>query len=122
MQKITAIQLVGYDTKTETGELTNATLFEIIADTETEAVEIAKKLLAKPNYALKTYVETYKVDETPYHTVFFVDCFTQHNPEQKIYYDHVLVQAIAENAEQALEKSKQIVKRPFYKVSTILQK
>lgn len=83
---------------------------------------IAKKLLAKPNYVLKTYVETYKVDETPYHTVFFVDCFTQHNPEQKIYYDHVSVQAIAENAEEAIEKAKQIVKKPFYKVSTILQK
>lgn len=122
MRKITAIQLVGYDTKTETGELTNGTLFEIIADTEAEALEIAKRLLAKPNYVLKTYVETYKVEETPEYTVFFVDCFTQHDPAQKVYYDHVLVQAIAENADQALEKAKQIVNRPFYRVSTILQK
>lgn len=122
MKKITTIQLIGYEEKKETGELTNNTLFEIVADSEVEAVEIANKLYPKPNYLLKAYVENYKPDDAPSFTVFFVSCYVRFDAVQGIYYDHTAVQVMAENGEQALERAKTIISKPFYKVTDILQK
>lgn len=122
MTKQTIIQLSGYGEKKDTGELTDSTLYEIIAETEQEAVEIAKKLYPKPNYSLRAWVETFRQEDAPRYTVFFVSCYERLDPVQGVFYDHTAVQVLADNHEEALEKAKKIVTKPFYKITDILQK
>ena len=122
MRKITTVVLIGYDEKSETGELTNPVSYDILADTEAEAVEIAKKLYSKPNFRLKGFVEFYTDQEAVNKTVFFISCFVESDPMTRMYKDHVAVQVYAENGDEALARAKAIVDKPFYKITDILQK
>lgn len=122
MKKTTTVVLVGYDEKLDTGELTNPTSYDIVAETEAEAVEIAKKIYPKPNYLLKGIVETFKREDEPSYTVIFVSCYVAHDPAKQIYYEHVGLQLMAETGEEVLAKAKTITDKPFYKVTDIIQK
>jgi len=124
MIKTTTVVLLGYDEKTETGEYTNGVSYDIVASNEAEAVEIAKKLYEKPKYLLKGLVDTYKREDEPSYTVFFVACYTkfEKTPNGTTYFDHVGLQVMAETGAEAIERAKTITDKPFYRITDVIQK
>lgn len=122
MIKHTTVALIGYDEKKPNGALTESTTFEIVAENYEQAKAVAEVLYKRPNYVFTGLVEAYRDENAPHYTVFFIACYDRHDPERGIFHEHTGLQILALNADEALERAKKIVQKPFYKITDILQK
>lgn len=59
MQKYTVWIIQAYHERTDDGRLIDSVTLQIIADTESEAMEKAKKYIDKPFYRLSEVIENY---------------------------------------------------------------